>query len=188
MEAIKDSLFKPEHNPTVRTQIDAEPELYAQSFTVKVDAKDGGTAAEYDSAAQDSALTAQVNRATEGLLSEVRYCLSLKEEVIAVNRMKIALLTPLRKLRFPPPGEAAPGKAKSPKAAPKESTRIGETEEFDLAKMRAAAQGKQMTEEEKKARGLLYDTSKATAVREESSDDDDDDAAAFEGGDPFDGL
>merc|ERR1712072_1379737 len=60
--------------------------------------------------------------------------------------------------------------------------------EFDLAAMRKAAQGKQMTEAEKKARGLLYDTSKARAVREESSDDEDDDCADFDGGDPFEGL
>jgi len=45
-----------------------------------------------------------------------------------------------------------------------------------------------MSDEEKKARGLLYDTSKASAVREESSEDEDEDACDFEGGDPFDGL
>jgi len=58
--------------------------------------------------------------------------------------------------------------------------------EFDLAAARAAAQGKQMSEEEKKARGLLYDTSKACAVREEEEDDDGE--ADFVGGDPFEGL
>merc|ERR1719163_2094695 len=42
-----------------------------------------------------------------------------------------------------------------------------------------------MTDEEKKARGLLYDTSKARAVREESSDSEDEGAADIEGGDPF---
>jgi len=86
-------------------------------------------------------------------------------------------------------------------------------EEFDLAALRKAAQGKQMTEEEKKARGLLYDTSKARACREESDDDEEgvltpvvsisvdgpapkvtvtlkgeDDSADFAGGDPFEGL
>lgn len=58
----------------------------------------------------------------------------------------------------------------------------------ELAAMRAKAKGGGMTDEEKKARGLLYDTSKARAVREESSDDSDDEAADFDGGDPFDGL
>lgn len=86
-----------------------------------------------------------------------------------------------------------------------------EGEEFDLAALRKAAQGKQMSEEEKKARGLLYDTSKARACREESSDDEEgvltpvvsisvdgpapkvtvtlkEDDCAFDGGDPFEGL
>merc|ERR1712070_850622 len=57
--------------------------------------------------------------------------------------------------------------------------------DIDLAALRAKAQGAQMTDEEKKARGLLYDTSKASAVREDSEDDED---ADFAGGDPFDGL
>jgi len=60
--------------------------------------------------------------------------------------------------------------------------------DLDIAALRAKAQGAKMSDEEKKARGLLYDTSKASAVREESSDDDDDDDADFAGGDPFDGL
>merc|ERR1712100_794339 len=85
--------------------------------------------------------------------------------------------------------------------------------EFDFAAARKAAQGTKLTEEEKKARGLLYDTSKARAVREESDDDEEgvltpvvsisvdgpapkvtvtlkgeDDSADFAGGDPFEGL
>lgn len=50
-----------------------------------------------------------------------------------------------------------------------------------------AAPKKELTEEEKKARGLLYDTSKASAVREDSDDEEDGDAD-FAGGDPFEGL
>lgn len=57
--------------------------------------------------------------------------------------------------------------------------------EFDLAAMRAKAQNTSLTEEEKKARGLLYDTSIASAVREDSSEDEDDEDADFCGGDPF---
>merc|ERR1712010_369543 len=56
--------------------------------------------------------------------------------------------------------------------------------EFDLAAMRAKAQNTSLTEEEKKARGLLYDTSIASAVRDDSEDDEDDDTADFAGGDP----
>merc|ERR1712093_863195 len=64
----------------------------------------------------------------------------------------------------------------------------GMTDE-ELAAQRAKARGGMMTDEEKKARGLLYDTSKARAVREESSSDEEEEGAAdFEGGDPFDGL
>merc|ERR1711959_577691 len=51
----------------------------------------------------------------------------------------------------------------------------------ELAAMRAKAKGNQMTEEQKKERGLLYDTSKAQAVREDS-DEDDDGAADMDGG------
>jgi len=59
--------------------------------------------------------------------------------------------------------------------------------DIDLAAMRAKAQaGNQMTEEEKKARGLLYDVSKASAVRDDS--DEDDEGACDMGGDPFEGL
>merc|ERR1712028_180189 len=57
--------------------------------------------------------------------------------------------------------------------------------ELDIAAMRAKAQGANMTDEEKKARGLLYDTSKASAVRDDS-DSEDDGGADFAGGDPFD--
>jgi hypothetical protein len=60
--------------------------------------------------------------------------------------------------------------------------------EFDLDAARKAAQGTTLTEEEKKARGLLYDTSKASAVREESDEDEDEGDADFAGGDPFDGI
>merc|ERR1719453_246238 len=59
--------------------------------------------------------------------------------------------------------------------------------DLDIAAMRAKAQGAKMSEEEKKARGLLYDTSKASAVREDSEEDEDDDACDF-GGDPFEGM
>ena len=53
--------------------------------------------------------------------------------------------------------------------------------DIDLAALRAKAQGAKMSDEEKKERGLLYDTSKASAVRE---DEDEDDAGAcdFVGG------
>lgn len=61
------------------------------------------------------------------------------------------------------------------------------TEEFDLAALRAKAQGAKLSDEEKKARGLLYDTSKAAAVREESEEEDDEGACDM-GGDPFEGL
>merc|ERR1740133_930607 len=53
--------------------------------------------------------------------------------------------------------------------------------ELDIAAMRAKAQGANMSEEEKKERGLLYDTSKASAVREEDSEDDEG-ACDFNGG------
>jgi len=53
--------------------------------------------------------------------------------------------------------------------------------EADLAAMRAKAKGNQMTEAEKKERGLLYDTSKASAVRDDS-DEEDDGAADMDGG------
>merc|ERR1711934_1344054 len=59
--------------------------------------------------------------------------------------------------------------------------------DLDIAALRAKAQGDKMTDEEKKERGLLYDTSKAAAVREESEDEDDEDACDM-GGDPFEGL
>ena len=52
---------------------------------------------------------------------------------------------------------------------------------LDIAAMRAKAQGAKMSEEEKKERGLLYDTSKASALRESDSEDDEG-AADFEGG------
>ena len=45
--------------------------------------------------------------------------------------------------------------------------------ECDVAALRAKAQaGASMTDEEKKERGLLYDASKASAVRESSGEDD----------------
>lgn len=47
---------------------------------------------------------------------------------------------------------------------------------------------KELTDEEKKARGLLYDTSKAKAVRDDDDDEDDEGEADFAGGDPFAGL
>ena len=53
--------------------------------------------------------------------------------------------------------------------------------DIDLAALRAKAQGAKMTDEEKKARGLLYDTSKASAVRDEPEEDDEG-ACDFEGG------
>jgi len=59
--------------------------------------------------------------------------------------------------------------------------------DLDIAALRAKARGAAMSDEEKKARGLLYDTSKASAVREESEEDEDDDACDF-GGDPFEGM
>ena len=54
--------------------------------------------------------------------------------------------------------------------------------EIDLAALRKQAQGKQMTDEEKKARGLLYDTSLASAVRDDSEEDDE---GACDMEDPF---
>jgi len=59
--------------------------------------------------------------------------------------------------------------------------------DIDLAAMRAKAQGAKMSDEEKKARGLLYDASIASAVRDET-DSEDDGGADIEGGDPFAGL
>jgi hypothetical protein len=44
--------------------------------------------------------------------------------------------------------------------------------ELDIAAMRAKARGNKMSDEEKKARGLLYDTSKAKATRSSSEEDD----------------
>lgn len=64
---------------------------------------------------------------------------------------------------FEAKGEAAKGGFGVPKGKPK---------------------GKALSQEEKKARGLLYDTSKARAVREEE-DSDDEGEADFTGGDPF---
>jgi len=61
--------------------------------------------------------------------------------------------------------------------------------DIDLAAMRAAAQGTKMSEAEKKARGLLYDRSAGSGVRDDSSSDEEgDEAAAFAGGDPFEGF
>jgi len=54
------------------------------------------------------------------------------------------------------------------------------------AKARAGAAG--ATDEEKKARGLLYDKSKASAVHDSSSDEEDEGACDFDGGDPFGGV
>merc|ERR1711990_654489 len=59
--------------------------------------------------------------------------------------------------------------------------------DLDIAALRAKAQGNKMSDAEKKERGLLYDTSKAAAVREESEDEDDEGACDM-GGDPFEGL
>ena len=53
--------------------------------------------------------------------------------------------------------------------------------DIDLAALRAKAQGAKMTDEEKKARGLLYDTSKASAIRDEPEEDDEG-ACDFDGG------
>merc|ERR1712072_1298238 len=44
--------------------------------------------------------------------------------------------------------------------------------DLDIAALRLKAQGNAMTDEQKKERGLLYDTSRASAVREESQDED----------------
>jgi len=52
---------------------------------------------------------------------------------------------------------------------------------IDLAALRKAAQQGNMTDEEKKARGLLYDASKASAVRDEPEEDDEG-ACDFNGG------
>ena len=48
--------------------------------------------------------------------------------------------------------------------------------DIDLAALRAKAQGAKMSDEEKKARGLLYDKSIASAVRDESEEEDEVDA------------
>jgi len=56
-----------------------------------------------------------------------------------------------------------------------------------VASLRAKAQSGGMSAEEKKARGLLYDTSKASAVRDEEEEDDEG-AVDFAGGDPFAGF
>lgn len=75
-------------------------------------------------------------------------------------------------------------------AAPVKESMAAEEGEFDLAALRAKAQASSdnITDEEKKARGLLYDKSKASAVREDSESDDDEDESADFGGDPFEGL
>jgi len=58
----------------------------------------------------------------------------------------------------------------------------------ELAALRAKAKGNEMTDAQKKERGLLYDTSKASAVRDDDDDEDDEGEADFGGGDPFEGL
>merc|ERR1719231_190592 len=57
--------------------------------------------------------------------------------------------------------------------------------EIDIAALRAKAQGAKMSDEEKKARGLLYDTSIASAVREDEEEEEDEGEADFTGGDPL---
>jgi hypothetical protein len=52
---------------------------------------------------------------------------------------------------------------------------------LDIAAMRAKAQGNKMSDEEKKARGLLYDTSKAKATRESSEEEEEGACDAVEG-------
>jgi len=56
--------------------------------------------------------------------------------------------------------------------------------DIDLAALRAKAQGAKMSDEEKKERGLLYDKSIASAVRDDSEEEDEGEAD-FEGGDPM---
>jgi len=53
--------------------------------------------------------------------------------------------------------------------------------DLDIAAMRAKAQGNKMSDEEKKARGLLYDTSKAKATRESSEEEEEGACDAVEG-------
>lgn len=85
--------------------------------------------------------------------------------------------------------EDKPAKKAEKKESKTATSQLGEVKELSLEEMRAAAQGNKLTEEEKKARGLLYDTSIASAVRDESEDDDEEDEEAnFMGGDPFEGL
>jgi len=68
----------------------------------------------------------------------------------------------------------------------RKAAEMPDVDEDLVAQLRKKAQGAKMTDEEKKARGLLYDTSKASGVREES--DSDDDGACDLGGDPFEGM
>ena len=68
----------------------------------------------------------------------------------------------------------------------RKAAEMPDVDEDLVAQLRKKAQGAKMTDEEKKARGLLYDTSKASGVREES--DSDDEGACDLGGDPFEGL
>jgi len=70
----------------------------------------------------------------------------------------------------------------------RKAAEMPDVDEAMVAELRKKAQGAKMTDEEKKARGLLYDTSKASAVQSDSDSDDDDDCVDFEGGDPFEGL
>jgi len=73
------------------------------------------------------------------------------------------------------------------KVSKKSAPATGTEQEFDLAALRAKAQNQALTDEEKKARGLLYDTSKATAVKDDSDDDDEDDDAC-DMADPFEDM
>lgn len=107
--------------------------------------------------------------------------------------MRLGLLPASLALRVKPEAEAAAAATAAKKDGPdwlaekiaRKCATIEVDPDLDIAALRAKAQGAKMSDEEKKARGLLYDTSKASAVRDESESEDDG-GADFEGGDPFD--
>ena len=68
----------------------------------------------------------------------------------------------------------------------RKAAEMPDVDEALVTELRKKAQGAKMTDEEKKARGLLYDTSKASAIQSDSESDDD--GTCDLGGDPFEGM
>jgi len=96
LQAVQASLFQEAHSVKVSPGADG-------AFSVKV-TEGGKTLCEYDSTSQNKALTAAANQLVEALFNEVKYSLSYKAEVVALNGAKVDLLMPVRKMRFPPVG------------------------------------------------------------------------------------